>query len=125
MTRKWKLDQLVKIERSVGFVTLDSKILERAAAAMPTVVKTLNALHLASALALEELKEVPLSFAAQGVGARPGRSRRDTQARARRKLTSFPSDSSQRARNADRRLSRNPSVGTSSKIGSLRWQRSR
>ena len=45
-------DALAATERALGVVRLTSAVLRRAGQSMPTVVKTLDALHLASALLL-------------------------------------------------------------------------
>lgn len=50
-------------ERAIGQIRLTPAILRRAGQAMPTVVKTLDALHLASALVFEESREEGLVFA--------------------------------------------------------------
>jgi predicted nucleic acid-binding protein len=47
-------EDLVRIEQSIGFIELTQAVLRRAGAPMPTVVKTLDAIHLASALVFRE-----------------------------------------------------------------------
>jgi hypothetical protein len=55
--------ELIRIERHIGIVPLNRAVLRRAALPMPTVVKTLDAIHLTSALLLQESKQTELSFA--------------------------------------------------------------
>jgi predicted nucleic acid-binding protein len=55
--------ELARIERSVGIVRLGRHVLNRAAQPMATAVRTLDALHLASALALRERRTDDLLFA--------------------------------------------------------------
>ena len=55
--------QLGRIERAIASVALSHPVLQRAALPMATVVKTLDAIHLASALLLRERRGVELSFA--------------------------------------------------------------
>lgn len=54
--------QLVAIEDGIGRVALNRPVLRRASLPMPTIVKTLDAIHLASALLLQERHPVPISF---------------------------------------------------------------
>jgi uncharacterized protein len=56
-------EELVRLESSVHFVALSPAVLERAARPMPTVVKTLDALHIASALLLRERRRAAPVFA--------------------------------------------------------------
>jgi predicted nucleic acid-binding protein len=56
-------EQLGRIEGAIGSVALSRPVLQRAALPMATVVKTLDALHLASALLLRERRGLELSFA--------------------------------------------------------------
>lgn len=52
---------LAEIEGAISFVGLTSQVLAGAAASMPTVVKTLDAVHIASALLLrEKLDDAPV-----------------------------------------------------------------
>ncbi len=51
------------IERAIGRVALTRTVLQRAALPMPTVVKTLDAIHLASALLLRERRRLAIVFA--------------------------------------------------------------
>jgi len=56
-------ESLRRLERKIGKVALTRAVLQRAALPMPTVVKTLDAVHLASALLLSERRHVALTFA--------------------------------------------------------------
>lgn len=56
-------ESLVQIEESIAFVGLTPRVLERASLPMPTIVKTLDALHLATALLYREKKGVEMVFA--------------------------------------------------------------
>ena len=56
-------DELAQIEEGIGFIDLDRRVLTRAAGPMPTVVKTLDAIHLASASLLAELSPDEVVFA--------------------------------------------------------------
>ena len=51
------------MERSIGWIGLTKPVLRRASMPMPTVVKTLDAVHLASALLFQEDRGEPLVFA--------------------------------------------------------------
>lgn len=55
--------QLGEIERALATVTLSRPVLQRAALPMATVVKTLDAIHLATAMLLQERGGIALSFA--------------------------------------------------------------
>jgi predicted nucleic acid-binding protein len=55
--------ELARIELHIGQVPLTRPVLRRASLPMPTVVKSLDAIHLTSALMLREIKGVPLAFA--------------------------------------------------------------
>ncbi len=54
---------LARIERAIGTIRLTRPVLHRAALPMPAVVKTLDAIHLASALLLRERRAPSLTFA--------------------------------------------------------------
>ena len=54
---------LTRIERAIGAIPLTRPVLHRAALPMPTAVKTLDAIHLASALLLRERRTASLIFA--------------------------------------------------------------
>jgi uncharacterized protein len=56
-------EQLSRIEGAISMVALSRPVLQRAALPMATVVKTLDAIHLASAMLLRERRGVELSFA--------------------------------------------------------------
>ena len=55
--------ETAKLERGIGQVRLTRPVLRRAALPMPTIVKTLDALHLATALLLQERRGLDLVFA--------------------------------------------------------------
>jgi len=55
--------ELARIERSLGRVRLTRRVLERAAQPMATAVRTLDAIHLASALLLRERHPESMLFA--------------------------------------------------------------
>lgn len=55
--------ETAKLERAINRMRLDRAVLRRAAMPMPTVVKTLDALHLATALLLQERRGLDLVFA--------------------------------------------------------------
>jgi predicted nucleic acid-binding protein len=55
--------ELARIEKYIGSVPLTRSVLRRAALPMPTIVKTLDAIHLTSALMLQESKGSQLMFA--------------------------------------------------------------
>lgn len=57
------LAELARVERTMGLVRLTRAILERAAQPLATAVRTLDALHLASALALRQRHQDALLFA--------------------------------------------------------------
>jgi len=59
--------ELGRIETCIGTVTLTRGILRRAALPMPTAVKTLDAVHLTSALMLREKLNAPLVFATHDI----------------------------------------------------------
>lgn len=55
-------EQLGKIEEAIGKISLNRPVLRRASMPMPTVVKTLDAIHLASALLLQERRQEAVHF---------------------------------------------------------------
>jgi hypothetical protein len=57
------LERLTQIERSIRRIRLTRSIIHAASQTMPTVVKTLDALHLASAVALRDRRQIELLFA--------------------------------------------------------------
>jgi predicted nucleic acid-binding protein len=66
--------ELMRMERSIGQIFLTRTVLRRAALPMPTTVKTLDAIHLASAMLFQERRGEDLIFAThdlqQATGAR-------------------------------------------------------
>lgn len=56
-------EQLAHIEQSIGCIFLTRPVLRRASSPMPTVIKTLDAIHLASALLFQERSGDTLTFA--------------------------------------------------------------
>jgi predicted nucleic acid-binding protein len=57
------LEGLALIEATLGIVPLTRPVLQRASLPMPTFVRTLDALHVASALLLRERRSLSLAFA--------------------------------------------------------------
>ena len=57
------IDRLTKIERTIKRVRLTRSIVQAAAKTMPTVVKTLDAFHLVTAVAIRERRNIDLIFA--------------------------------------------------------------
>ena len=55
-------ESLAATERAIGVIRLTPAVLRRAGQPMPTFVKTLDAIHLASALLLEERRDGGLVF---------------------------------------------------------------
>lgn len=55
-------DALAATERAIGEIRLTAAVLRRAGQSMPTVVKTLDAIHLASALLFAERRDPGLVF---------------------------------------------------------------
>ena len=60
-------EELARIERHIGQIPLVRPLLRRASLPMPTVVKSLDAIHLTSALMLQEAKRVPVTFATHDI----------------------------------------------------------
>lgn len=58
-----ELEQLNRVEAALGRISLTRSVLQRASGAFPTTVKTLDALHLASALLLREHENAQVIFA--------------------------------------------------------------
>lgn len=56
-------EQLGRIESAIAAIALSRPVLQRAALPMATVVKTLGAIHLASAMLCRERRGIELSFA--------------------------------------------------------------
>lgn len=67
-------EQVRRAERTFGVVRVTPAILRRASLPMPTVVETLDAIHIATALLIAERRRVELTFAThdaqQGLAAR-------------------------------------------------------
>src|SRR5262249_40645154 len=57
------MQRLGKIERSINRIRLTRSIVLAASKTMPTIVKTLDAFHLVSAVAIRERRSVDLVFA--------------------------------------------------------------
>ena len=57
------MEQLTRIERTIRQIRLSRSIIEGASKTMPTIVKTLDAIHLAAAVALRERRNMELLFA--------------------------------------------------------------
>ena len=54
--------ELIQIERTIRRVRLSRSIIHEASKAMPTIVKTLDAIHLASAILIRERRGIELLF---------------------------------------------------------------
>lgn len=59
--------ELNRIEKCIGSLALTRGVLRRAALPMPTIVKTLDAIHLTSALMLREKLDTSLVFATHDI----------------------------------------------------------
>lgn len=57
------MDQLTRIEKTIKRIRLNRTIVHSASKTMPTIVKTLDAIHLASALAIRDRRSIDLFFA--------------------------------------------------------------
>ena len=57
------MDQLAKIEKTINRIRLNRTIIQNASKTMPTIVKTLDAIHLASAIAIRDRHHMDLIFA--------------------------------------------------------------
>jgi hypothetical protein len=57
------MEQLGLIERTIRRIRLGRSIIQASSQTMPTIVKTLDAIHLASALAVRERRKIDLLFA--------------------------------------------------------------
>jgi predicted nucleic acid-binding protein len=57
------MERLIRIERTIKRVRLTKTIVHAASKTMPTVVKTLDAFHLVSAVAIRERRGIELLFA--------------------------------------------------------------
>jgi len=60
-------EELSRIERAIGRIPLTRKVLERASMPMATVVRTLNAIHLASSLLLQDRLGTQIVFATHDI----------------------------------------------------------
>jgi predicted nucleic acid-binding protein len=60
-------EQVSRAERTFGLVRMTPTIVRRASLPMPTAVKTLDAIHLATALLLSERQRIDLAFATHDV----------------------------------------------------------
>ena len=61
------MEQLSQIEKTIRQIRLTRSIVRAASGTMPTVVKALDAFHLASALAIRDRRDVDLVFATHDV----------------------------------------------------------
>ena len=61
------MEQLAEIERSIKRIRLTRSIIHAASRTMPTIVKTLDAFHLASAAAIRERRGIDVRFATHDV----------------------------------------------------------
>jgi predicted nucleic acid-binding protein len=59
--------QVARAERTFGVVRVTRAVLRRASLPMPTVTKTLDAIHLATALVLSERQRIDLTFVTHDV----------------------------------------------------------
>jgi predicted nucleic acid-binding protein len=57
------IEELIRIERTIKRIRLTKSVIQGASRSMPTIVKTLDAIHLASATALRERRGIELFFA--------------------------------------------------------------
>jgi hypothetical protein len=57
------MEQLAKIEKTIKRIPLTRSIIQASSQTMPTIVKTLDAIHLVSAIAIRERSGVELVFA--------------------------------------------------------------
>lgn len=57
------MERLAQIEMTIKRIRLTRSIVQAAAKTMPTIVKTLDAFHLVSAIAIRERRGIELSFA--------------------------------------------------------------
>lgn len=68
------MERLMRIEKTIKRIRLTKSIIQAASATMPTIVKTLDAFHLASAAALRDRRGIDLLFtthdAQQAIAAR-------------------------------------------------------
>lgn len=57
------MEQLGRIERTIKRIRLGKSIIQASSQTMPTIVKTLDAIHLASAVAIRDRRGIELLFA--------------------------------------------------------------
>ena len=57
------MEQLTEIERTIHRLRLSRSVIHEASRTMPTIVKTLDAIHLASAILIRERRAIELLFA--------------------------------------------------------------
>ena len=57
------MEQLTRVERTIRQIRLSRSIIQGASKTMPTIVKTLDAIHLAAAVAIRERRNIELLFA--------------------------------------------------------------
>ena len=57
------IEQLARIEKTIKRIRLTRTILHAASRTMPTIVKTLDAIHLVSAVAIRDRRHVEIQFA--------------------------------------------------------------
>ena len=57
------IERLIQIEKTIKRIRLNKSIIHAASKTMPTIVKTLDAFHLTSAIAVRERRGVELLFA--------------------------------------------------------------
>jgi len=57
------IERLGKIERAIKRIRLTKSIIQAASKTMPTVIKTLDAFHLVTAIAMRERRGIELVFA--------------------------------------------------------------
>jgi PIN domain-containing protein len=61
------IERLIQIEKTIKRIRLNKSIVHAASKTMPTIVKTLDAFHLTSAIAVRERRGVELIFATHDV----------------------------------------------------------
>jgi hypothetical protein len=57
------IERLIQIEKAIKRIRLNKSIIRSASQTMPTIVKTLDAFHLTSAIAVRERRSIELLFA--------------------------------------------------------------
>jgi len=57
------IERLIQIEKAIKRIRLNKSIIRAASQTMPTIVKTLDAVHLTSAIAVRERRSTELLFA--------------------------------------------------------------